>query len=67
MKQRNLAGTLFASPWLVGFALLVAWPFAASIYWSFTYFDLINPPRAAGTAQYQRLASEWPPTTSGGF
>ncbi len=58
MKQRNLAGILFASPWLVGFALLVAWPFAASIYWSFCQFDLINPPQLVGSEQYDRLASE---------
>ncbi|MGI9515939.1 MAG: carbohydrate ABC transporter permease [Pirellulaceae bacterium] len=58
MKQRNFAGIMFASPWLVGFVLLVAWPFAASIYWSFCYFDLINPPQPAGTAQYERLISE---------
>lgn len=58
MKQRNLAGYLFASPWIVGFLLLVAWPFAASIYWSFCRFDLINPPELIGTDNYQRLMSE---------
>ena len=58
MKRRNLAGTLFASPWIVGFLLLVAWPFAASIYWSFCHFDLINPPELIGTENYQRLMTE---------
>ena len=54
----NRAGPLFASPWMVGFVLLVAWPFAASIYWSFCKFDLINPPQWIGTENYSRLMSE---------
>ena len=58
MKRRNLAGYLFASPWMVGFLLLVAWPFAASIYWSFCRFDLINPPEFIGAENYQRLMRE---------
>lgn len=53
-----MAGVLFASPWLVGFVLLVAWPFAASVYWSFCEFDLINPPRWTGWDNYSRLAGE---------
>ena len=49
----------FASPWMVGFALLVAWPFVASVYWSFCKFDLINPPEWIGTAETtSRLMSE---------
>ncbi len=58
MKHQNLSGTLFASPWMIGFALLVVWPFAASIYWSFCRFDLINPPQWVGLQNYQRLMQE---------
>jgi multiple sugar transport system permease protein len=58
MKRRQIAGVLFASPWMIGFLLLVAWPFAASIYWSFCRFDLINPPQWIGTDNYQRLMQE---------
>lgn len=43
---------------MVGFLLLVAWPFAASIYWSFCQFDLINPPRWVGSEHYERLMLE---------
>ena len=59
MKRRNLIGYLFASPWLVGFLLLIAWPFAASIYWSFCQYDLINPPEWVGAENYQRLLQEF--------
>ena len=54
----NWAALFFASPWMVGFVLLVLYPFAASLYWSFCQFDLINSPRWVGTENYQRLASE---------
>ena len=52
------AGLAFTSPWLLGFLLLFAWPFVASLYWSFCRFDIINPPRFIGIENYQRLASE---------
>ncbi len=57
-RTGRVAGPMFASPWLIGFALLVVWPFAASVYWSFCEFDLLNPPRWVGTGNYSRLASE---------
>ncbi len=57
-RRRSLAGWLFCSPWLLGFTLLFAWPFVASLYWSCCQFDLINPPRFVGAENYRRLASE---------
>jgi len=59
MKHRNSTGIMFSSPWIVGFLLLVAWPFAASIYWSFCHFDLINPPEWVGVENYERLMDEF--------
>lgn len=58
LPTRLLTPFLFCSPWLIGFALLFVWPFAASLYWSLCEFDLINPPRFIGTQNYSRLASE---------
>ncbi|MFM7562887.1 MAG: sugar ABC transporter permease, partial [Planctomycetota bacterium] len=57
-NRETLAGLAFASPWLVGFALLFAWPFAISLYWSFCHFDLLNPPHPAGLSNYLRLWNE---------
>ncbi|MEM6330464.1 MAG: sugar ABC transporter permease [Planctomycetota bacterium] len=48
----------FIAPWLVGFVTLTAYPFAASLYWSFCRYDLLTPPRWAGGANYRRLADE---------
>ena len=53
-----IAGLAFTSPWLLGFTLLFAWPFVASLYWSFCRFDIINPPRFVGFENYQRLSAE---------
>jgi len=61
MHQRtrdNLTGVAFVSPWLIGFAALILFPFAASLYWSFTHYDLMRPPVAAGWANYRSLAEE---------
>jgi multiple sugar transport system permease protein len=59
VEIRNAAwGGLFISPWLVGFVLLVCYPFGAALYWSFCSYDLLTPPEFVGTRHYQRLANE---------
>jgi multiple sugar transport system permease protein len=50
--RRNGAGYLFLLPWLVGFFGLTLLPTVASLYLSFTDYDLLNPPRWAGAANY---------------
>ena len=57
-SSKLLTGLGFASPWLCGLLLLFLFPFAASLYWSFNRFDLINPPQSVGTENYQRLYTE---------
>jgi multiple sugar transport system permease protein len=57
-RRAPLAGYLFISPWLLGFAALVAYPFAASLYWSLCRYDLLSPPEFVGPANYRRLAEE---------
>jgi multiple sugar transport system permease protein len=49
---------LFISPWLVGFVALILYPFGATFYWSFCRYDLLEPPRWIGAANYRRLAEE---------
>lgn len=53
------------SPWLIGFAVLVVYPFAASLYWSFCRYDLLTEPKWVGWDNYQRLLEEL--TTGGPF
>ncbi len=50
-------GLLFLSPWLVGFLALTAYPMLASIWYSFSEFNIVTTPRWVGTANYvQALA-----------
>ena len=55
----TLIGYLFISPWLIGFGLLVGYPFVASLYWSFCRYDLLSPPEWVGTEHYRRIAREF--------
>ncbi|MEZ6092906.1 MAG: sugar ABC transporter permease [Pirellulaceae bacterium] len=53
------SGLAFAAPWIVGFLAFFVWPFAASVYWSFCDFDMVNPPEWVGTKNYQRLFQDF--------
>lgn len=46
---------MFISPWLIGFVLLFAYPFFATIYYSFTDFDGVGAARWVGLANYSAL------------
>ena len=56
--RSTLTAFSFASPWLLGFAALIVYPFTASLYWSFCRYDLLSPPEFVGTQHYERLATE---------
>jgi multiple sugar transport system permease protein len=40
------------SPWIVGFTVFFGYPLVASVYLSFTHYDLLSHPRWIGTANY---------------
>jgi len=46
------------APWLVGFALLTAGPLIASLYLSFTKFNLLQPPEWDGLANYTKMFND---------
>jgi len=56
--RRVLRPLPFIGPWLIGFLTLTLFPFVASLYWSFTQYDLLTPPRWVGGENYRRLADE---------
>ena len=41
---------LFLSPWLIGFFVFTLYPVLASLYYSFTHYDLLSTPRWIGPA-----------------
>jgi multiple sugar transport system permease protein len=51
--SRNGPGYLFLTPWLIGFFGLTLGPTLASLYLSFTDYDLLTPPRWAGLKNYE--------------
>jgi hypothetical protein len=58
--DRNGAGYLFLAPWLLGFFALTLGPAAASLYLSFTNFDLLRSPEWIGAANYVRIVTADP-------
>jgi multiple sugar transport system permease protein len=51
--RRNGPGYLFLLPWLIGFFGLTLGPALASLYLSFTNYDLLTPPVWTGLGNYQ--------------
>lgn len=49
---------LFISPWLIGFLLFSIGPIIASLFFSFSTYDVITPPRWTGLANYQGLLKD---------
>jgi multiple sugar transport system permease protein len=49
-RRRLVLGLM--SPWIVGFTVFFGYPLLASVYLSFTHYDLISHPRWVGTANY---------------
>ena len=64
MIDRAVWGYIFLSPWLVGLIVFVLGPIIASAYFGFTNYDVIDPPKFAGLANYHKAFLEdelfWP-------
>jgi len=60
-RKRNLRnGLLFASPWLLNLVVFIAYPIAASFYYSLCSYDTLRPPRWIGVENYRLLFTEDP-------
>jgi multiple sugar transport system permease protein len=55
MRGRYWVGYLFISPWLIGFFVFTAFPFLASLYFSFTRYNIVTPPVWVGLTNYKML------------
>ena len=53
--RENLTGYLFISPWLLGFFVFTFWPFLRSLYLSFCNYNIVQPPKFIGLANYQMM------------
>jgi multiple sugar transport system permease protein len=49
MRRREaIEGILYLSPWIIGFLLFIAGPLFASLYLSFTKYNVLRPPQFIG-------------------
>lgn len=54
-RNDNLAAYLFLAPWLIGFFGLTLIPMIASLYLSFTNYDIFSSPRWIGLQNYETM------------
>ena len=55
--QDALWSYFFIGPWLVGLVLLTIGPMIASLYYSFTEYDILTPARWIALQNYTKLFS----------
>jgi multiple sugar transport system permease protein len=54
-RREAIAGLLFTGPWIVSLLLFTAYPVLASGYFSFTEYNVIQPPEWAGLENYRTM------------
>ena len=64
LNNQNVVGYLLIAPWLFGFILMYLIPMFASLYLSFTKYNLLSAPKFIGLANFKRMffqdTSFWP-------
>jgi len=58
LTQESRAGLIMVSPFLIGFVVFTAGPLIASLYLSFTSYDVLNPPVWIGLDNYRRMFTD---------
>jgi multiple sugar transport system permease protein len=56
-RREALTGYLFISPWIVGFFIFTIGPMIASLYYSFTDYDIVSSPVWNNFANYKKIFS----------
>jgi multiple sugar transport system permease protein len=54
-RREAAAGYLFVTPWIIGFLLFTIGPMIASLIFSLTRYDIVNPPQWVGIQNYAEL------------
>ena len=52
------AGILFILPWIIGMLVFKLYPFATSLYYSFTNYNLMDPAKFIGLDNYTKLLKD---------
>ncbi len=56
--KQLLAALPFLAPWLIGYLGLIVFPIVLVIYWSFTNYNLLQPPQWVGAQNYATMVSD---------
>jgi multiple sugar transport system permease protein len=57
-RQGLLTGILFISPWLIGFIIFRVVPFVMSLYYSFTFYPILQSPKWIGLANFRNMFTD---------
>ena len=57
-KNDNKAAYLFLLPWFIGLAVITVGPMMASLYLSFTNYNLLQPPEFTGMDNFTRMLTD---------
>jgi multiple sugar transport system permease protein len=60
MKREAATGLALVTPWILGFLIWTAYPIAASLYYSFTEYNVFQPPEWVGLDNYRRILTNDP-------
>lgn len=58
MRNKQLAGLAFAAPWMIGFLVFGLYPMLMTLYYSFTKFNILQPPQWIGFANYTHMLND---------
>ena len=50
----------FLSPWIIGFLAFYVYPMLATLYYSFTHYDILSPPKWVGLSNYKFMFTNDP-------
>ena len=56
--KRFLTMLAFISPWIIGFLAFFVYPLLLSLYYSFTEYNLLQPPKWVGLRNYSNLTED---------
>ena len=54
-RRELVSGLAFTSLWIVGFGVFLGYPIAASLFYSFCDYSILQPPVFIGLANYEKL------------
>ena len=64
VKRETATGYALILPWILGFVIWNAYPFARSFYLSFTKYNIFQPPEWVGVQNYTEMFADtkrfWP-------